>query len=94
MATPKAPFTRETLVDFWRMRVEETQAYYRKATEEYRRLLEERLGGTPHDPNGALALARQVESDALAEYCRVLRAFTDLTVNGKMPEQPAAPNGL
>jgi hypothetical protein len=34
-----------------------------------------------------VARARQAESEALAEYSRILRAFTDLTVNGKVPEE-------
>jgi len=31
--------------------------------------------------------ARQAESEAFAEYSRILRAFTELTVNGKVPEE-------
>lgn len=94
MAPPKTCATRETLEDFWRLRVEETQARYHKATGHYRRLLQEQPGGTPHDPTGGLALARQAESEALAEYIRVLRAFTDLTVNGKIPEERVGSIGL
>jgi hypothetical protein len=77
--------TRQTL-EAWRLRLEKTQAHYHEAQKRYILLLKEQLEGTPHDPNGGLAVARQAESDALAEYTRVLRAFTDLTVNGKIPE--------
>jgi hypothetical protein len=87
MATPKVSATRQTLADSWRLRLEETQARYHKATERYRRLLQEQPDGMSHDPKGALALARQAESQALAEYCRVLRAFAELTVNGEVPEE-------
>ena len=90
MATPEAFATRQTLEDSWRLRLEETKARYHKATERYRRLLQEQPDGTPHDPRSALALARQAESEALAEYSRLLRAFTDLTVNGKVPEERSA----
>lgn len=87
MATPSVSATRQALEDSWRLRVEETQARYRKATEQYRRVLQEQPNGISHDPKGALALARQAQSEALAEYLRMLRAFTDLTVHGKVPEE-------
>jgi hypothetical protein len=50
MATPEAFATRQTLEDSWRLRLEETQARYQKATEWYRRLLQEQLDATPYDP--------------------------------------------
>ena len=87
MATPKVSAMRQTLEDSWRSRVEEAQARYHKATERYRRLLQEQPGRMSHDRKAALALARQAESEALAEYCRVLRAFTELIVNGKVPDE-------
>ena len=90
MATPNASAARQTLEDSWRLRLEETQARYQKATEDYRRLLQEQPDGALHDPKGALALARQAESEALGEYSRILRAFTELTVNGKVPEGRSA----
>jgi hypothetical protein len=90
MPTRKVSATRQTLEDSWRLRLEETKARYHKATERYRRLLQEQPDGTPHDPGSALALARQAESEALAEYSRLLRAFADLTVNGKVPEERSA----
>ena len=90
MAAPKISVARQTLEDFWRTRVEEAQARYHKATEGYRRLLQEQPDGMSHDPKGTLAIARQAESEALAEYSRILRAFTELTVNGKVPEERSA----
>jgi hypothetical protein len=89
----KAPATRQTLEDSWRLRLEGTEAHYRRATDRYRKLLQEQPDGTAH---GAVALARQAESEALAEYTRVLRTFTELTVNGKTPEEHsvAGSNGL
>jgi hypothetical protein len=78
--------TRQTMEDSWRERLEETQARYQKATEQYRRLLQEQPRGSSN-LDGPLAFARQQEAEALAEYTRVLRLFTDLTVKGKMPEE-------
>jgi hypothetical protein len=88
--------TRQMLEDCWRLRLEETRVHYRKATDQYRKLLQDQPAGRPQDPNGALALARQAESEARAEYARVLRVFTELIVNGKMPEERSVAgwNGL
>ena len=77
--------TRREVEDSWRLRLEETHVRYRQATQHYRELLEAQLEATPYNPNGALALARQAESQALSEYVRVLKIFTELTVNGQMP---------
>jgi hypothetical protein len=98
MTTTNAEYgaTRQTMEDSWRERLEETQARYQKATEQYRRLLQEQPHGSSNDLDGPLALARQQESEALAEYARVLRLFTDLTVKGKVPEERsvAGPSGV
>src|SRR5260370_5648369 len=78
---------RREVEDSWRLRLEETQGRYREAKEQYRKFLQAQPDGRPHSPNGALALAREAESQARVEYTRVLRLFTELTVNGKMPEE-------
>jgi CheY-like chemotaxis protein len=57
---------------------------------QYREVLEEQPGGLAPSPDGPLALARQAASEALAEYERVLRVFTELTVHGRMPKERAA----
>jgi hypothetical protein len=79
--------TRQELEHAWRSRVEETQNGYREATERYRKLLQARPDGQTSAPNGDLALARKAESRALVEYSRALQIYTDLIVNGKMPEE-------
>lgn len=87
MGTNTSSFsTREEMEDFWRRGLTETEFRYRETTAQYRKLLQEQPDGKPHDPNGALALARIAQSEALADYARVLRIFTDLTVHGKIPE--------
>lgn len=54
----------------------------------YQTLLgEEESDGRPPAPDSVLAQAQQVESDALREYSRMLRIFTDLTMDGKIPDQ-------
>jgi hypothetical protein len=87
MATPKVSSTRQTLEDSWRLRLEEAQARYHKATDWYRRLLQEQPDGMSHDPKGTLAIARQEESEARAAYSRILRAFTELTLYGRVPAE-------
>jgi len=81
---------RHELEEAWRLRVEEALQTYREATEEYRRVLREEPDGQPPDPESILARARQTESEALMEYSRLLRIFTDLTIHGKLPEETAA----
>jgi len=39
------------------------------------------------DPTIAILQARNLESQALAEYMRVIKIFTDLTVHGKLPPE-------
>src|SRR5712672_263158 len=50
MATAAAFATRQTLEDSWRLRLEETQARYQKATEWYTRLLQEQPDPPAYDP--------------------------------------------
>lgn len=85
--------TRQALEAQWRLRLEVTLRNYRAATKEYRRLLRQQFDGRPPDPTSDLAIARRAESDALMEYSRVLRIFTDLTVHGKLPDQVSHPAG-
>jgi len=89
---------REQLDESWRLKVEEASGRYRDASAQYRKMLEQQTDAATRGPDasGALMRARQAQSQALAEYSRLLRIFTDLTVHGKAPEeQPAAgSNGL
>ena len=69
---------------------------YRAATAEYRRMLRGESDGVFPSPDSALGRARQTESEALAEYARVLQIFTGLTVYGKLPDETpgAIPDGV
>lgn len=88
IAKPTTSITRKDVNDSWH-RLEEIQGRYREAAEQYRRLLEQ-SDGRPCYANAAFARARQEESQALAEYIRRLRNFTELTIRGKMPNARSA----
>ena len=76
--------------DTWRLKVEDASTRYKAAHACYRKELEEQSKGLNGNATRALFDARQEESQSLAEYTRVLKTFTDLTVEGKRPGvQPA-----
>ena len=82
---------RQELEDTWRQRLEQLREKYRAASDIYRALLRKEPEGETPSPDSPLARARQAESEALLEYSRVLRLFSDLTLYGKLPEEePAA----
>ena len=76
------------LKDTWRVRAEMARERYEMASRRYRKLLEEKPEGLIPRQDGPLALARQAESEALAEYTRILKLFTELTSHGQIPEEP------
>ena len=53
-------------------------------------MLREEPDGRPPISGSALARAQQMESEALMEYSRVLRIFSDLTLRGKLPDERSA----
>jgi CheY-like chemotaxis protein len=83
---------RRELEDLWRSKLEAARLRYNAATEEYRKLLKETPRGVAPGPGSPLALARQRESEALAEYARVLGVFTDLAVHGRPPKEEPKPD--
>jgi CheY-like chemotaxis protein len=91
MISPLAAVRRE-LEDLWRVKLETAMSEYQCVASAYKSLLEQQGDGTPRstDATDALMRARQAQSEALAEYTRVLRTFTDLTIHGKMPEDESA----
>ena len=76
---------RQELEDTWRLKLEDASTRYKLAHECYQKELEEQGRGLSGSEAGALSGARQEESQSLAEYSRVLKIFTDLTVDGKKP---------
>ena len=79
--------TRQDVEEAWRIRSEMARERYETAKRQYRELLEERPEGLIPRHNGPLALARDAESEALAEYARILKVFTELTLHGWTPEE-------
>ena len=89
---PEPAPPRHELEEIWRERLEGARRRYRAATERYRRLLAHSPEGLPPTPGSALSLAREAESEALAEFTHALEVFTELTVRHKEPEEQPAPN--
>jgi hypothetical protein len=89
--------SRSTLEDAWRERVNRARTQYERTAAICAELLAERMLAFPAqptpDPDGTLTLrhALRRETEALNEYMRVLRIYTDLHVHGVVPEEhPAA----
>jgi hypothetical protein len=87
MQYPDQRMARQELEEGWRLRFENARERYQSATDRYRTLLKEKAQGLIGSEEGPLSRAREAESEALAEYVRVLKAFTDLTVHDRMPDE-------
>src|SRR5215467_2406905 len=74
---------RRELEGTWRQRLENAFERYCAAAEEYVKLL--RNGA--QCPRNELQRIMRAEADALEEHSRILRIFTDLVMNGKLPEE-------
>jgi len=74
----------------WHLKLLEAHSRYQAATAQYRRILNERPDGLSAGLDGSLSHARETESQALAEYMRVLAIFTDLTTHGKLNVEASA----
>jgi hypothetical protein len=72
---------------YWRERVRAARIKYDLVIAESRKVLEEQTDLASPDATAALRRVRQQESLARDEYMRVLKIFTELTVDGKMPEE-------
>lgn len=77
--------------ELWRRRLEKARRRYDLASSGYRQLLAG-APGLPFDRDSAVTRAHQEESEALAEYARVLRIFTRLAIDGELPEEQPSPN--
>lgn len=87
---PSPNLARRDLEDAWRVRSEMARERYQTASKRYRKLLDAKPEGLIPRQDDPLALARHAESEALAEYTRILNLFTELTVNGQIPEEELA----
>ena len=86
---PSPSLMGQELEESWRTRVEAAHEDYQAASKHYRKLMQGLPDGQPPNKNDAIALARDAESLALAEYTRVLHIFNELTAQGKMPAEEA-----
>ena len=84
---PSPSLTRQDLEDAWRVRCERARERYEMASRRYRKLLDQKPEGLIPRHDAPLALARHAESEALAEYMRILKLFTELIVHGRIPEE-------
>ena len=84
---PSPSLVGRDLVDAWRVRSEIAHARYETASARYRKLLDEKPEGLIPRPDNPLALARHAQFQALEEYLRILKIFTELSVNGGVPEE-------
>lgn len=84
---PSPGLQREGLEDAWRSRFEMARERYKQASAHYRELVAQQPEGIIPREDSPLALARQAESEALAEYSRILKVFTELTIRGRIPEE-------
>jgi hypothetical protein len=81
------------LEDFWRERLREARLKYEEASEVFKATRGEHFESRPTaDLILAIQRARNIESQALSEYMRVLRVFADLVVHGKLPPEDAGGN--
>jgi hypothetical protein len=74
------------LQDSWRAKLSAAEHAYHDAAADLQILLQEHtsLAATP-DLIPGLREARERKAAARAEYCRILRIFTDLVLRGKAP---------
>jgi hypothetical protein len=87
---PSPHVVRQNLEEAWRLRSERARERYETASRLYRKLLEAKPEGLIPRHDDPLALARHAESEALAEYTRIVKLFTELTVDGRIPEEGLA----
>ena len=80
---------RQDVQELWRGRLADAKATYETAVSRFRTAAEDfRADQTPgSDGRVSVHLAISEESSARKEYMRVLRVFTDLLLNGKIPEE-------
>ena len=80
---------RRALEQEWDRKLHEARVRYFQAANELHRQIFETSAPLDEDAP-VLAVARKWEATAFAEYCRALATYTELVVNGKLPEPPAS----
>ena len=79
---------RRALEDHWRDRLKDAKTRLEFARSYLREVQQDYQSGALPSPDGSYAYQRAVraEAAALAEYVRVLRIFSELAMDGKIPE--------
>jgi|SRR6266849_250132 len=82
--------TYKELQALWLERLQTASEHYRQASAIYRQAELDYTHRALPSPDGDLALrqAAKNENGARADYARTLRLFTDLLLNGTVPEDP------
>jgi len=80
--------SRTELEQVWRTRLNESRTRYDLSVTQCRKVVEEQNQFPMPAPDGSFAVRKALtqESAARSEYMRVLRIFTDLVVQGKIPD--------
>ena len=81
---------RQESEETWRQKLDEAYRRYQLSTARSRALLEKAVEGQRHGPDDPLVLARDLESEALAEYSQLLKIVTDLMVDSGKREMKSA----
>ena len=85
---PEDTAARRELEQEWDRKLQQArERYFKAAGELHRQVFETKAPVNEDSPD--LAAIRRREAAAFAEYCRVLATYTELTVNGKLPDPPA-----
>ncbi len=79
----------DELTDYWCGRLQDATARHKAAIAQYREALEEYRTGTAPPVDGGFAFRQALRAETVArhEYVRILRIFTELILEGKIPEQ-------
>lgn len=85
-----SPVARRVLADFWRQKLDQAYERVQTATSRYRDLLQEGWGSPIRSQDGPLAMAAREQSEALAEFKRLLNVFTEITLHGRVPQEHRA----
>ncbi len=93
MAGASLRTSRLEMEDFWRERLEMARIEYDLAYATFVQVVRDQAEWPmpATEPSAATEKARLQQSRALNKYQRVLKIFTDLTVDGKIPEEPYRP---
>ena len=81
--------SRSAVEEHWRKRLEAAEARFRLSKSLAATAVREQVDGLTPSPDGRLGVSQALrdESEALAEYCHVLRVFNRLVIFGELPEE-------